>query len=52
VLIIEQALALATDTAEDTWLDRLDGLTGDDLLDRIAEFAPKPRGRTSPPPRR
>ena len=45
VLIIEQALALATDTAEDSWLDRLNGLTGDELVDRIAEFAPEAEGQ-------
>ena len=45
VLIIKQALALATDTAEDSWLDRLNGLTGDELVDRIAEFAPEAEGQ-------
>ncbi len=49
VLVIEQTLALATDTAEDTWLDRVDGLTGDDLLDRIAEFAPEAEGQDLAP---
>ena len=49
VLIIEQALALATDTAEDSWLDRLDGLTGEDLVDRIAEFAPEAKGQDLAP---
>ena len=49
VLAIEQTLALATDTAEDTWLDRLDGLTGDDLVDRIAEFAPEAEGQDLAP---
>ena len=49
VLIIEQALALATDTAEDSWLDRLDGLTGEDLVDRIAEFAPEAEGQDLAP---
>ena len=49
VLVIEQTLALATDTAEDTWLDRVDGLTGDDLVDRIAEFAPEAKGQDLAP---
>ena len=49
VLIIEQALALATDTAEDSWLDRLDGLTGEELVDRIAEFAPEAEGQDLAP---
>ena len=48
VLIIEQALALATDTAEDSWLDRLDGLTGEELVERIAEFAPEAEGQDIP----
>ncbi len=45
VLAIEQTLALATDTSEDSWLDRVDGLTGEDLVDRIAEFAPEAEGQ-------
>ena len=49
VLAIEQSLALATDTADDTWLDRVDGLTGDDLVDRIAEFAPEAEGQDLAP---
>ena len=49
VLIIEQTLALATDTSDDTWLDRLDGLTGDDLVDRIEEFAPESAGQDLAP---
>ena len=49
VLIVEQALALATDTAEDSWLDRLNGLTGEELLDRITEFAPEAEGQDLAP---
>ncbi len=49
VQIIEQILALATDTAETSWLDRLDGLTGEDLVDRIAEFAPEAIGQDLAP---
>ena len=45
VLIIEQALALATDTAETSWLDRLNGLSGEGLVERIAEFAPEAKGQ-------
>ena len=47
--MIEQALALATDTAEDSWLQRLDGLTGEDLVDRIAEYAPEAEGQDLAP---
>ena len=49
VLVVEQALALATDTAENSWLDRLDGLTGEDLVDRIEEFAPEAKGQNLAP---
>ena len=49
VLLVEQALSLSTDTAEASWLDRLDGLTGDDLVDRIAEFAPEAEGQDLAP---
>ena len=49
VLIIEQALALATDTAEDSWMDRLDGLTGKDLVKHIAEYVPSAKGQTLAP---
>lgn len=49
VQIIEQTLALATDTAENSWLDRLDGLTGEALVERIAEFAPEAEGQDLAP---
>ena len=49
VLIIEQALALATDTAEDSWMDRLDGLTGRDLVKNIAEYVPSAKGQNLAP---
>ena len=49
VLIIKQALALATDTAEDTWLDRLDGLTGRDLVKNIADYVPSAKGQNLAP---
>ena len=45
VMIIEQALALATDTNETSWLDRLNGLSGEGLVERIAEFAPEVKGQ-------
>ena len=49
VLIIEQTLALATDTSSDSWLQRVDGLSGDALVERIAEFAPEAAGQTLAP---
>ena len=38
---VELLLSMATDTAEDTWLDRFSKLTYDDLLDQVAEKQPK-----------
>ena len=49
VQIVEQALALATDTSEDSWLDRLNGLSGQALLKRVAEFAPEAEGQDLAP---
>ena len=49
VMIIKQALALATDTAETSWLDRLNGLSGQGLVERIAEFAPEAEGQDLAP---
>ena len=49
VLLIEQTLALATDTSSDSWLQRVDGLSGDALVERIAEFAPETAGQTLAP---
>ena len=49
VMMIEQALALATDTAETSWLDRLNGLSGEGLVERIAEYAPEAAGQDLAP---
>ena len=49
VLLIEQTLALATDTSSDSWMQRVDGLSGDELVERIAEFAPEVAGQTLAP---
>ena len=49
VLLLEQTLALATDTSSDSWLQRVDGLSGDALVERIAEFAPEVAGQTLAP---
>jgi hypothetical protein len=49
ILIVEQALALATDTATDSWLQRLDGLSGAELVKRIAEFVPEAEGQNLAP---
>ena len=49
VLMIQQSLALATDTAETSWLDRLSGLSGDGLVEHIAEYAPEVAGQDLAP---
>ena len=49
VLLLEQTLALATDTSSDSWMQRVDGLSGDALVERIAEFAPEAAGQTLAP---
>ena len=49
VLIIQQTLALATDTGTQSWLQRLDGLTGADLVDQIERFAPEAEGQDLAP---
>ena len=38
---VELLLSMATDTADDTWLDRFSKLTYDDLLDQVAKKQPK-----------
>ncbi|MBE6740914.1 MAG: hypothetical protein E7570_01285 [Ruminococcaceae bacterium] len=45
VLMIEQALALATDSSKKSWMDRLDGLTGNDLVNKIDQYAPEAAGQ-------
>ncbi|WP_407386037.1 hypothetical protein [Ruminococcus sp.] len=47
--IIKQALALATDTAENSWLGRLSGLTGEELVDNIEKYAPEAEGQDLAP---
>ncbi len=49
VMMIKQALALPTDTAETSWLERLDDLTGEDLVDHIEEFVPNAKGQDLAP---
>ncbi|MBQ9557518.1 MAG: hypothetical protein IJU94_02830 [Clostridia bacterium] len=49
VLMIEQTLALATDTAETSWLERVEGLTGEALLENIADYAPEAAGQDLAP---
>ena len=49
VLMIEQALALATDSSKKSWMDRLDGLTGNDLVNKIDQYAPEAAGQDLAP---
>ena len=49
VLIVKRALALATDTAEDSWLDRLNGMTDSELTDNIEKYVPEAKGRNLAP---
>lgn len=49
VLAVEQCLALATDTAETTWLDRLMELSGDELTENIGKYVPEAAGQKLAP---
>ena len=49
VLMIEQALALATDTAKKSWMERVNGLTGNDLVNKIAQYVPEAAGQDLAP---
>ena len=44
-MIIEQTLALATDTSEDTWLQRLPNFAGKDLTKNIGLVIPEAEGQ-------
>ncbi len=45
MLIVETFLALGADPAEDTWLERAAGLTGDELSENLAKYAPEAEGQ-------
>ena len=42
---VEISLAIASDTAEDTWLQRLSGLTGSDLIKNLPKYVPEAAGQ-------
>ena len=44
MLVVEEFLALAADTGEQTWLERASGLTGDDMAANIAAYVPGAEG--------
>ena len=45
VIAVEQALAMATDTADTTWLERLPDYADDGLLDHLTELVPEAKGK-------
>ena len=45
VAMIERVLALATDTAEETWLQRLPNFAGKDLVKNIGTLIPEAAGQ-------
>ncbi|MBR7037930.1 MAG: hypothetical protein IKI21_01595, partial [Oscillospiraceae bacterium] len=49
VTAVEQALAMAADTSEDTWLDRLSDLSGVDLAENIEYLVPSAAGKDLSP---
>ena len=49
VYAVEVALALATDTSQDSWLDRAGGLTGDELSENISMYVPEAEGQDIAP---
>ena len=49
VLAVEQALAMASDTSEDTWLERLSELSGVDLAENIEYLVPSAAGKDLSP---
>ncbi|MBR7038454.1 MAG: hypothetical protein IKI21_04330 [Oscillospiraceae bacterium] len=49
VLAVEQALVMAADTSEDTWLERLSDLSGVDLAENIEYLVPSAAGKDLSP---
>ena len=49
MLVIETFLALGADDAEDTWLERASGLTGDELSENLPRYVPEAEGQDIPP---
>ena len=45
MLAVEQMLALGADSNDDTWLERLAGLTGEDLKKNLPRYAPEAAGQ-------
>ena len=49
VYAVEVALALASDTGEDTWIERAGGLTGDELAENLVKYVPEAEGQDIAP---
>ena len=49
VVAMETFLALGADNAEDTWLERASGLTGDELAENLPEYVPEAAGQDIAP---
>ena len=49
MLAVEAILMLAADTAEDTWVERASGLTGDELAENLVKYAPEAEGQDVAP---
>ncbi|MBR0152280.1 MAG: hypothetical protein IJM26_00725 [Lachnospiraceae bacterium] len=49
IILIEQMLAFGADDGQETWLERLKGLTGDNLIKNLAKYAPEAAGQNVAP---
>ena len=47
--MVEVCLALATDDAEETWLERLQGLSGDEISKNLSKYVPEAEGQDVAP---
>ncbi len=45
LLVMETFLAFGADPADDTWLERASGLTGDELSENLPKYVPEAEGR-------
>ena len=45
LLVMETFLAFGADPADDTWLERASGLTGDELAENLPRYVPEAEGR-------
>ena len=49
MLAVEVLLAIGADTAEDTWIERAGGLTGDELAENLPKYVPAAAGQDIAP---